>query len=99
MTKLTTTHLNRMTTNEDWEGFGYIGERENQFTGMHSGERDADTTAIIHQADLMLLESANRQGMTEDQLFAWANSKHGRWYGDCWFGANGQHAEKYLPVI
>ena len=85
MTKLTTTHLVNMTTNVEWGGFGYIGERE------RNGE---DTTA----ADAMLLEAANHQGMTEEQLFDWANTKAGRWYGDCWFGANGQHAEKYLPV-
>lgn len=72
---LTTTHLDNMTTNEEWGGFGYIGEREVQ---KRSGED-------IAQADAMLLDAAIRQGMTEDQLFNWANSKNGRWYGDCWF--------------
>ena len=37
----------------------------------------------------------------QDRIWA-MNRRHlelsGRWYGDCWFGANGQHAEKYLPV-
>ena len=88
MKNLTTEILDQFANNDDWAGFGYIGERENQlFTGR-------DVTA----ADEMLLESANRQGLTADELFDWANSKAGRWYGDCWFGANGQHAEKYLPT-
>ena len=58
-----------------------------------------DLTDLVARADGMLLDHAESRQMTEEQLFQWANSKHGRWYGDCWFGANGQHAEKYLPKI
>lgn len=87
--ELTTETLNKMMQNDDWAGFGYVGERRNHL----------DNTELVARADGMLLDHAESRQMTEEQLFQWANSKHGRWYGDCWFGANGQHAEKYLPKI
>ena len=82
---LTTADLDRMYRNDEWEGFGYLGERRHQTQEA----RDA--------ADTKVLAEANRLGLTADQLFEWANSRPGRWYGDCMFGANGQHADDYLP--
>ena len=84
---LTTEDFDKMTTNEMWLGFGYLGERRNAREAGH------DTTA----ADESAIAEANRLGLTAEELFEWANSKNGRWYGDCWFGANGQHAELYAP--
>lgn len=84
---LTVADFDKMTTNEKWLGFGYLGERRN---ALESGR---DTTA----ADESAIAEANRLGLTVEELFEWANSKNGRWYGDCWFGANGQHAETYAP--
>lgn len=86
-TNLTTADLDRMYANYDWEGFGYLGERRN------AAAEGKDTAA----ADAKVLAEANRLGLTAAELFDWANSKAGRWYGDCMFGANGQHAELYLP--
>lgn len=36
--------------------------------------------------------------MTYAELFAWADSKAGRWFADCMFGGTPQHAQRYLPV-
>jgi len=69
-----------------WLGFGYLGERRHQ---NHQAQSDAD---------LLALETAIGRGLTYGQKFTWANSKYGRWYGDCMFGCNGQRAEKYLPT-
>lgn len=84
---LTPADFDKMTTNEAWLGFGYLGERRN------AREAGRDTTT----ADESAIAEANRLGLTAEELFEWANSKIGRWYGDCWFGANGQHAERYAP--
>lgn len=91
MKNLTTANLDQMTTREDWLGFGYLGERNNQV--------DPQSANLVNAADAMLLDHANSLGLTEEELFDWANSKNGRWYGDCWFGCNGRFAEKYLPSI
>ena len=85
--KLTTDDLDRMTGDDRWLGFGYLGERRN-----HLAE-GRDVSAADHRA----LNEANAKALTYNELFEWANSKNGRWYGDCMFGANGQHAEQYLP--
>lgn len=87
---LTTADLDQMTTNENWGGFGYLGGRQNAL--------DEGRTELVAKADAMVLGAANELEMTAIQLFnQWANLKVGRWYADCWFGADGQHAEGYLP--
>lgn len=83
---LTTADIERMHDHENWHGFGYLGER--------SYQDDAEKVAA---ADAKALDAANRLGLTYEQLFDWANSKVGRWFGDCMFGSNGRHAEKYVP--
>ena len=61
---------------DDFLGFGYIGERRNWIAeGM-------DTSA----ADALALDMA--AGCSDDALFAWANSKDGRWFADCALGSN-----------
>jgi hypothetical protein len=94
---LTTADLEKMTTDDRWLGFGYLGERRNELDpeGRHTAERAAE---LVAKADAMALTQANLYGLTYEEVFTWANSKRGRWYGDCWFGANGQHAERYLPT-
>lgn len=84
---LTTADLDRLERHDDWEGFGYLGERR------HAAAKGIDTAA----ADAKAIAAANAAGMDLEALFVWANNKTGRWYGDCMFGANGSHAEKYLP--
>ena len=84
---LTTADLDNMYRNDEWEGFGYLGERRNQVAEGRS----------VEEADARVLADANVHGLTAEELFTWANSKNGRWFGDCMFGANGQHADRYLP--
>lgn len=87
MTNRTSADFDKMMNDDRWEGFGYLGERRN---AMANGKP-------VAAADAKVLEDASAQGLTYEDLFAWANSKAGRWYGDCMFGANGTHAQKYLP--
>lgn len=84
---LTAADLDHMETDERWLGWGYLGERARAF------ENGRD----IEEADTRALAAANAEGLDYEALFEWANSKYGRWYGDCMFGAGGQHAEMYLP--
>lgn len=84
----TSADFDKMQSNDEWEGFGYLGERRNQKAEGRSTEA----------ADAKALAEADRLGLTDAELFEWANSKKGRWYGDCVFGSNGSHAEKYLPT-
>lgn len=85
---LTTADLDLMERNDEWAGFGYLGERRNARLNGKS----------IVDADAKVLEAANAQGLTADALFEWANSKTGRWYGDCMFGGFPQQGGQYLPV-
>ena len=87
MARLTTGDLDRMERDERWLGFGYIGER------ARARREGRDITA----ADTRAVECANEVGMDYDAFFEWANSKDGRWYADCMFGSDGQHAELYEP--
>lgn len=91
--------LNAMTERDEWLGFGYLGERRILDSAKEEPEEfDLDiVTNMVAEADMRAVDDANEHGLTLDQLFDWANSKYGRWYGDCMFGNNGLHAEKYLP--
>jgi hypothetical protein len=51
-------------------GFGYIGGRD---------DLTAETRA---DADSVVLAHAEAAGWTVEDLFAWANSKAGRWFAD-----------------
>jgi len=83
------TTFDELAKDDRWLGFGYLGERQNQLADNRKDPLDADALA---------LQSAIDEGLTYDELFEWANSKFGRWYGDCMFGSDGTHAEKYLPT-
>jgi hypothetical protein len=56
----------------EYLGFGYLGERG----------RAAAHPVTVRVADRAALERANALGWTPAQLFAWANSRDGRWYAD-----------------
>lgn len=60
--------------NDEWLGFGYLGER--------SRER----RAAQDRGDAMVLAEANRRGWTPERLFTWLNSRDGRHFGDLAFG-------------
>lgn len=91
----TTADFDKMMKNEMWLGFGYLGERRNTLTST-----DPECPArpdLVAKADAAAVAEANRLGLTDAELFDWANSRTGRYYGDCMFGSDGRHAEKYLP--
>lgn len=79
---LTADLFDQFRTRNEWEGFGYIGERR----WMDDAQRA--------EADAAALDAANALGWTVADLFAWANSKAGRWFADC---RNDRHAARYLP--
>lgn len=82
---------------EDYAGHGYLGERRAMLAAAATGEADADVVdGLIAQADAMIDRVVADLGWDLDELFAWANSKAGRWFGDCWFGSNGRHAERCI---
>lgn len=89
--------LNAMTERDEWLGRGYLGERRNILGHVERGIARADLAVLVAEADMRAVEDATQNDLTLDQLFDWANSKYGRWYGECMFHNDGRHAEKYLP--
>lgn len=84
--RLTTADIDRMTEDDRWLGFGYLGER--QFA-LHSTDPEAPAQPErVATIDAWLIARANRLGLDYDDLFAWANSKDGRWFADAVFGGN-----------
>jgi hypothetical protein len=75
---LTTADLDRMTRDDRWLGFGYLGERRNAHAAVAAGEVDPRQSGIAEQMDDDVLEAANTEGLTYDELLEWANSKLGR---------------------
>lgn len=76
------------TSRDEWIGFGYLGERSNWL------DRDA---AAVAAADAQALRIAADAGWDVERLFAWANSKDGRWYGDVALGCgNLAEAAEYV---
>lgn len=76
--------IDRCAGDERWLGFGYLGERQHA------------TDEQRQHADALLCEIANDHGWGYETLFAFVNSKRGRWYGDCLFGgySDGQAVEQ-----
>lgn len=64
--------------NEGWLGYGYLGIKEKAHGKVHG----VGAATLKAQADRVLLEQANAEGWTPEQLFDWLNSKLGRWYGE-----------------
>lgn len=95
---LTTADLDRMESDDRWLGFGYLGERRNrrEYAATELADR-AQTAALVELArmDRDVLEEANVEGLSYDDLLVWANSKAGRWFADC-YGT--RHAAGYLPT-
>lgn len=67
-----TDYWDALTEDERWLGFGYLGGRAHE---------DGDAVA---EADALLVE--HMADWTDDERFAWANSKLGRWTADTIFG-------------
>lgn len=82
--------FDQMMTDDRWLGFGYLGERRSQ---LATGRIDS-----VAEADALILTRARERGLTYEQIFTWANSKNGRWFGDCYFGSHTHHhTTDYLP--
>ena len=101
---LTVADLDAGLQRDDWLGFGYLGERKNFFANY-----GMSVVPQIAAADAFVLKHANARGWTADDLFAWANSKNGRWTGEDLmtgraptfapvFPDSGWHAVRYITL-
>lgn len=87
--------FDRMTQDDRFLGWGYLGDRGRFLRDPDPGS--AITLDLIVEADEAILEVVRDMGWTYDDLFAWANSKDGRWFADMAFGAGDlQGAMRYL---
>lgn len=78
----------RMMRDDRWLGFGYLGERRNFIATMHEAGVPANVSAYrLADVDELVQSEAAAKELTYDQLFAWANSKAGRWFADLFLGA------------
>lgn len=82
---MSTTILDQFASRDEWLGFGYLGERARTDVG-------SDVVAAV---DEFVCSEADRLGMTQAELFAWANSKDGRYFGDVVLGGSGPLAERF----
>lgn len=74
------TTFDAMTAREDWLGFGYLGGRRNALTST-----DPEAPArpeVVARVDARILSEADQLGWSAEDLFAWANSRNGRWFAD-----------------
>lgn len=83
---LTTQDITNGYDDTRWLGWGYLGERI----------RHADTAA---RADAIVLRFAAQHGWNAEDLFHWANSKDGRWFGDWAFGCTDPAEPTWLPSL
>lgn len=83
---LTVADLERFEERDEWLGYGYLGARRMALEEYESAE-GVDWSAVVAVSDELILHRANELGWTADQLFAWANSKLGRWAADVTIGS------------
>lgn len=72
-----------LTADPRWHGFGYLGERRNALTS-DDPEAPAQPERVA-AVDARIIDLARSRGWGYDRLLAWANSKHGRRFGDVMF--------------
>lgn len=65
---------------DDWLGFGYLGGRRAALDG--SDPESPARPELVAKVDQIVADHATASGWTVEELFAWANSKHGRWFAD-----------------
>lgn len=83
---LTTQDIEKAANDERWLGFGYLGGRRTMLTSTDP-EAPADA-ALVAVVDEQLIAYANVHGWDYEDLFAWANSKNGRWFADSMFSGS-----------
>lgn len=76
-------------SNDEWCGWGYLGERNSE-----ESERGCDSPRLA-TADKVVIKVANELEWDRETLFEWLNSKPGRWFCDTAFG-NGKQSQKAL---
>ena len=86
-----------MTSREDWLGYGYLGARNHALDNTDPGS--PAQTLTVEAADQRIIDWADAHGWTDDDLFNWANSKNGRWFGDIMFGGTGIVAERFDNAV
>lgn len=81
--------FDRMTHDDRWLGLGYLGERHH---ALDNSDPEAPAQpALVEFADTFVLDVTI--DWTADELFHWANSKDGRWFGDLVFGGSCSQAD------
>lgn len=78
--KLTVKDIEAGYENDEWAGWGYLGERDAML--------DRRGKSLIPKMDRLVLKIANAAGWTKDNLFHWTNSKYGRHFVDQAFGCS-----------
>lgn len=87
-TQLTTADIEAGYANDEWLGFGYLGERSHR------------TRSEQDRGDAFLLRYAAERRWTRDELFTFANSRDGRWFGDLVFGGwDDAEVERQAPRL
>jgi hypothetical protein len=85
--------LERATRDDRWLGFGYLGERRNTLA-----RQTPDAALLVEAVDQRVADWANSHGWTYDDLFSWANSRTGRYFGDVVFGG-GQLDRNFADAV
>jgi hypothetical protein len=75
-----------MQENDNWQGYGYLGERINALDGSDP-EAPSNPTRVA-EVDAAVVRYAQANGVSDEQLFEWANSKSGRLFADSAFGSS-----------
>jgi hypothetical protein len=91
--------FDKMAADDRWSGFGYLGERRNVLASIRAGERPAGELEALADIDERVLAHAERMGLDYEGLFAWANSKHGRWLADVTLGGSGPVSERWDEAV
>ena len=84
-TELTVQDIEAGYANDEWLGFGYLGERRNAIEAVQSGEWEFANVTV---ADTLALQVANEKRWSPERFFQWLNSKDGRWYADMTLGSD-----------
>jgi hypothetical protein len=94
---LTIADLDRAANDDRWLGFGYLGERVNVRT---STDPEAPANPVLVEAtDQRVIDHANAQGWTYEDLFSWANSTSGRHFGDAMFGSDERFDARFNRAV
>ena len=81
-TKLYIEDIEQATQNDEWLGFGYVGERLRALEAVRAGEITDLPLERIDEADELVLAEANRRRMTSARFFEFLNSRDGRYLAD-----------------